>query len=154
MAWQVTVFLTTLFIAIAFLLVRFVVRSRKQEEELEKARARPDADEEVRVVLHELKNAMTLTDNVAQVIQDKGFNEKRFRMMLDGLGRFSEIARIAGERSGGKRTQLASVVDEALQAARLLNRDVRGGLSRRSGGRCPRLPAFEKRASEPFQELG
>jgi signal transduction histidine kinase len=52
---------------------------------------------------------------VARVIQSKGFNENRFLLMLEGLGRFNDVVRIAGDRVGGRRSELRLVVEEALK---------------------------------------
>ncbi|GAB4155695.1 MAG: hypothetical protein Kow00107_05520 [Planctomycetota bacterium] len=115
MAWQQTVFFTVILFAIVWLLLRYVLISRAQEKQLDEARTRPNPDEEIKVLLHELKNAMTLTDNVARLIQEKGFDEKRFKFMMEGLERFNEVVRIAGDRVGGKKVELQSVIEETLK---------------------------------------
>ncbi len=115
MDWQQTAFFTIVFLVVAFLLVSYVIRTRRQERELEKARSKPDPAEEIRVLIHELKNAKTLTDTMTEMIREKGFNEKRFRLLVEGLARMGEVMEIAGGRTSGVRRPLADVVAEALE---------------------------------------
>jgi len=112
--WQQTVFITAIGLLVIFLLGAYIRRTQVQDKELTKARQRPNPDEEIRLIVHELKNALTLTDSVRDVIKQKGLNERRFNLIVDGLNRFSDVVRIADGRVGGKRVRLADVVTQSL----------------------------------------